>query len=202
MSLSSEFGALPAFQVLHALHRSIAHSAFVQSAVKSVGICTFSPSGQRRYPFTPGITSASVRSSAVPTMVKFTSCFRKNGESQIRDPAGRWPARSAYWHLRSCPLNRLIDTNPAAIHDRSLSPNPAKADRRSSAEGYPSTPNTNTTKHETRRRRRQGESSRRAILTAKGSYAGIGRTRSALLKCNSLPISIKNASQFTQFCFS
>ena len=29
-----------------------------------------------------------------------------------------------------------MDTNTAAIHDRSLSPNPVKPDRRSSAEGY------------------------------------------------------------------
>ena len=29
-----------------------------------------------------------------------------------------------------------MDTNPAAIHDRSLSPNPVTPDRRSSAEGY------------------------------------------------------------------
>ena len=39
-------------------------------------------------------------------------------------------------HPQSCPLDRLMDTKPAAIHDRSLSSNPAKPDRRSSAEGY------------------------------------------------------------------
>lgn len=39
-------------------------------------------------------------------------------------------------HPRSCPLNRMMDTNPAAIHDRSLSPNPAKPNRRSLAESY------------------------------------------------------------------
>jgi hypothetical protein len=52
--------------------------------------------GGAGYPFTPGITSDSVRTSTVPTIVKLTSRFRKSGESQIRGSPGRWGARSAY----------------------------------------------------------------------------------------------------------
>ena len=39
-------------------------------------------------------------------------------------------------HPRSCPSNRLMDTKMATIHDRSLSRNLTKPDRRPSAEAY------------------------------------------------------------------